>query len=613
MAGDPHAEHGALKQTVHSADNPTRGLIDNRTFTKHKSMSIPATDENVLLEQLRQATAGEYEVLDELGCGGMAAVYLARDLKLDRKVAIKVMSHDLPSSHRMAERFLLEARTSASLEHPHIIPIYAIQQTDELFYFVMKWIQGSTLETIARESGPQPFETVQTVLREVGSALSYAHDMGVVHRDVKPANIMVDQHGKSIVADFGIAKVGTAQTLTVAGATVGTPTYMSPEQCAGRKLTGASDQYSLGVVIYELLAGKVPFESESLIGLLWCHVNEPPPPILDVRPDCPPILASVVMRMLEKEVDNRWTSLLEAVAAIDAAGNESRWSTVVSPPTSRAPAAPVPTANESDVSVENGDRTAGIEVLPAECSLGVGASAQLEATIRDWHGKPIAEQSVQWESSDRRAVSVSEDGVVTGVAGGTAAITAVRNKMIGSCVVSVTRVGVANLTLALGKHQTPVGGELRAQATAVDRFGDLLPSRAIRWTSSRPEIAAVSVSGIIKALKPGVAQISVLSEGRRASAQLTVTPVCVARVKIEPANTALVPGGQLQLSVCIADAYGYALDGLEASWSSIDPAVVTVGKDGIVTAHGVGHGVVAAQVGGKRATARVKVTPARLD
>src|SRR2546423_8005458 len=270
---------------------------------------------NAQLEALRRATLGEYEILLELGHGGMATVYLGHDLALDRKVAIKVLSPALLLMREgMVERFKREARTAAALSHPHIIPIYAVRESDQVLYFVMKHVQGQPLDLVVRDVGPLPIAMTQAILAQVGDALSYAHRHGVIHRDIKSANIMLDEEGWAVVTDFGIAKVLQAQGLTMTGVTVGTPTYMSPEQCATEEVTGASDQYSLGVVAYEMLTATLPFQEDSIMSVMYAHFNQPPRPVTELRPDCPPNLAAAVMRMLEKDPAQRWPSMDDVVA-----------------------------------------------------------------------------------------------------------------------------------------------------------------------------------------------------------------------------------------------------------------------------------------------------------
>jgi len=275
----------------------------------------PAEARATMTDALRQATLGEYEILAELGHGGMATVYLAHDIALDRKVAIKVLAPALLlMGEGMVERFKREARTAAALSHPHIIPIFAVKQSEHIMYFVMKHVQGRPLDAVVHDVGQLPIPMVQTILAQVGDALGYAHRHGVIHRDIKSANIMIDEDGSAVVTDFGIAKVQEAQGLTVTGVTVGTPAYMSPEQCATCEVSGASDQYSLGVVAYEMLTGRLPFLSNSSMTVMYAHFNERPVDITRLRPDCPPNLAAAVMQMLEKEPEDRWPTMDDVVA-----------------------------------------------------------------------------------------------------------------------------------------------------------------------------------------------------------------------------------------------------------------------------------------------------------
>lgn len=270
-----------------------------------------------LLERLRRATLGEYDVHSELGRGGMATVFLAHEIALDRKVAIKVMSPALLyGGTAMVERFRREARTAASLSHPNIIPVYSVREAEGLLYFVMKLVQGTPLDSVIRELGPLPLPMVEAILTQVGGAFGYAHRHGVIHRDIKPANILIDEEGWAVVTDFGIAKVTDTDGLTLTGMSVGTPTYMSPEQCSGATLTGASDQYSLGVVAYEMLTGRPPFLEAGLMAVLLAHATKEAPPIAELRPDCPESLRRVVERMLAKDPAERWPTLEDAVATI---------------------------------------------------------------------------------------------------------------------------------------------------------------------------------------------------------------------------------------------------------------------------------------------------------
>ena len=265
-----------------------------------------------LLQKLRQATIGEYEIKGELGRGGMAAVLLAHDLQLNRKVAIKVMLPGLVYGASMWDRFLSEARTAAKLDHPNIIYIHSVKEKDRFLYFVMKYIDGRPLDDILAQHDKLPIPVAQTILVEVARALDYAHHEGVVHRDIKPANIMIDQKGTSIVMDFGIARATDEKRFTQTGATIGTPAYMSPEQCRGHETTAASDQYSLGILAYEMLAGGAPF-SGTPIELQIAHMQDSARPLRDLRPELSLELSGAVMRMLAKDPADRWPSLAQLV------------------------------------------------------------------------------------------------------------------------------------------------------------------------------------------------------------------------------------------------------------------------------------------------------------
>jgi serine/threonine protein kinase len=283
------------------------------------NIASPTTEERAaqeLLERLRAATLGDYEILGELGRGGMATVYLAHEISLDRKVAIKVMSPAMVHGAGMVERFKREARTAANLSHPNIIPIYTVREVDGLLFCVIKLVQGTALDLVMKELGQLPIPMVHGILAQVGGALGYAHRHGVVHRDIKPGNILIDDEGWAVVTDFGIAKdLVNEVKVTSTGMAIGTPTYMSPEQATADAITGASDQYSLGIVAYEMLTGKVPFTGSSMMAIMYSHFHDEPPSIRLARPDCPQQLCDAVMRMLRKAPEDRWPSMEDAVTA----------------------------------------------------------------------------------------------------------------------------------------------------------------------------------------------------------------------------------------------------------------------------------------------------------
>ena len=272
-----------------------------------------------LLDRVVAAVGDRYAVEAELGRGGTGVVYRARDVRLRRLVALKVLPPDLAFRAGIRERFLQEAQTSAKLSHPNIVPIFSVDEVDGLVYFAMALVDGETLgQRLAREP-KLPVQVARRILTEVAEALAYAHRHGVVHRDVKPDNVLIDREsGRSMVSDFGIARAVEAdQRLTVTGVAVGTPAYMSPEQAMGdRELDGRSDIYSLGVVGYQMLAGELPFHAATAAAMLMKHVGERPRPILERRPDAPPALAAAVETALAKKPEDRWPDAAAFRAAL---------------------------------------------------------------------------------------------------------------------------------------------------------------------------------------------------------------------------------------------------------------------------------------------------------
>ncbi len=264
-----------------------------------------------LAGRIADVLADSYEIEGEIGRGGMGIVFSARDIKLRRRVAIKVLPPELAFREEIRKRFTREAQTAARLSHPHIVPIHAVGEAGGLVYFVMSFVDGESLAARLRRRERLPTEETRRIMKETADALGMAHAMSVIHRDIKPDNILLEGTRRRVmVTDFGIAKALTdasGGTLTGTGVAIGTPAYMSPEQAAGeREIDARSDLYSLGVVAFEMLTGEVPFKAPTVAGILLKQVTQPIPNITESRPDCPEDLASTVARCLEKESEDRW-------------------------------------------------------------------------------------------------------------------------------------------------------------------------------------------------------------------------------------------------------------------------------------------------------------------
>jgi serine/threonine-protein kinase len=276
-----------------------------------------------------RALTPDFELQREIGRGGMGVVYLAADVKLDRPVAIKVLPEHLAGVPEIRARFLQEARTAAKLSHPNIVPIYRADELRGVVFFVMALVDGESLAERLARAGPLAPAGAARLLRDVALALDYAHHRGIVHRDVKPENILIERESdRPLVTDFGIARLAEAAPLTATGQVLGTVHYMSPEQVSGEPLDGRSDLYSLGVVGFRALTGRLPFDSETASAVLVAHVTKPAPRLAQVAPRVSSVIASVIDRCLAKEPAARYESgaalarALEEAMAKDAGGRQ---------------------------------------------------------------------------------------------------------------------------------------------------------------------------------------------------------------------------------------------------------------------------------------------------
>ncbi|MBM3907917.1 MAG: serine/threonine protein kinase, partial [Gemmatimonadetes bacterium] len=279
-------------------------------------------------ERLRVRLQGQigaaYQLGPMIGRGGMGIVFRAREVALDREVALKVLAFDPVLNPDAFERFEREARLAARLDHPNIVPIFAVGQGDGAAFYTMRFVRGGSLETTIADHGALALDTAVKLLQEIAAALDYAHAQGIVHRDIKPANILLSETGHAMVADFGIARAFTGDAVTSTSGShtgvVGSPAYMAPEQWRGDKPDGRADQYALGVLAFEMLSGLRPFREVSMQELLRMHLNEEPPELRTLRKDLPSYIGDAIRRAMAKEPSDRFASTTAFVAALAGEG-----------------------------------------------------------------------------------------------------------------------------------------------------------------------------------------------------------------------------------------------------------------------------------------------------
>jgi eukaryotic-like serine/threonine-protein kinase len=281
---------------------------------------------------------GRYRLVCRIGSGGMADVWCADDQELGRRVALKVLHPRFASNPEFVERFRREASHAAGLQHPNIVAVYDRGEWDGAGYIAMEYVEGPTLKEIVRDRGPLPPELAADVVVQVLRAARYAHKHGIVHRDLKPHNVILDEEGRIKVTDFGIAKAGASE-MTETGAVMGTAHYLSPEQAQGKPVDARSDLYSIGVILYELLTGRVPFDAESPVSIAVQHVSEPPVPPSQINPAVPPAFEAVTLRAMAKRPEDRFQDADAFIAALQQARDTPLEATAYAPPAGPPPEA----------------------------------------------------------------------------------------------------------------------------------------------------------------------------------------------------------------------------------------------------------------------------------
>ena len=588
----------------------------DESFAFQTDSESPWTD---MVERLRRATLGEFEIGRELGRGGMAAVFLAHEISLARKVAIKVMSPGLLLDDGMIDRFRHEAITIAHLHHPNIVSVYSVRQEGGLYFFVMQYVEGRSLEQVIQQGGKLPLPIVRSILYQVGSALTYAHRSRVIHRDIKPANILIDGDGNVVVTDFGIAKATESPSRTLTGALIGTPAYMSPEQCRGTEVSGASDQYSLGVVAYEMLTGSPPF-SGSTFTVMQAHVERPPIPVRVLAGDCSPDLESVILRMLAKDPADRFPRIADAIVALGAAplaeddplrAELCRLAAAAGPAIPSAETTPISSVSLSRPS-SGGSAAAdipvgGITILPPPLGLEVGDSFALVATVRGSHGTVLPPNAVIWSSDTPDVLRFDQGGgEATAIGAGSILLTAACRD-----VRTVLRVAVAlptadEIIIPPIESAVGVGDEIRLETIVRDKRGQPV-SRPVIWRSDDPATATVDADGNFVALTPGLARIEATLDHARASVVIPVVPARVAAIHVAGRPATVAAGRSFEVVATPVDRWGRPLPGRRVRWSSSDARVAVATAEGRVRAVHPGSVVLTASCEGVTESVRVSV------
>jgi len=264
-----------------------------------------------------EVIAGRYELLEMIGKGGMSSVYKAHDRLLDRQIAVKILHPHFTEDEEYVERFRREARAVAQLSHPNIVTVIDRGEDEGRQYIVFEYVEGENLKQLLERTGPMAVRDALLLALQMARALAFAHGRGLIHRDVKPQNVLLNAGGQAKMTDFGIARSVDVQGVTITGTVLGTSEYIAPEQARGERVDAQTDVYSLGVVLYELLVGGVPYEGETFVTVALKHVNEPVPPVLERRPDVPPRVALAVERAMAKSPDERFSSMQQLVDELE--------------------------------------------------------------------------------------------------------------------------------------------------------------------------------------------------------------------------------------------------------------------------------------------------------
>ena len=559
----------------------------------------PDSGRDRLRGRLQALTEGRFRIEGRLGLGGMAAVYLASDLNLGRKVAIKVLLHGVSLEPGMRDRFRREGQAIAMLDHRNIVQVFHVEHHDDLSFYVLEYVRGGSLGDVMEREEGMPVEAVCGWFAQLADALDYAHAKGIVHRDLKPANVLLDPDGNAKLTDFGIARVEGRAKQTATGLLVGTAAYMSPEQWNAQEITAASDQYSLGILLYEMLGGRPPFEGSAL-SLLRMHAETTPPPISEVRPDCPKALARVIRRMLEKDPARRWPTLESAAVA---AGAFHPTDGVVVKPSVKGPE-----RGRSQRTDRTPSRvTAAIRSHP-RASAGMGV-VLFAVPLTVW-GLPEVMSSM---TSTRPTTELAE-------------IEGPESVVLMDSIADSLETPMETEPVPVREDRPPspvridgvpegfsleIGQRRALTARVLDARGGVLSGTPVSWRSNRPEVVEVDAGSdppeaIARATGSAVLSVSAGSISTTVDVEVEVGQPSV-EIAVDPPFLRLAERATAQLTATVI---GGSPGEATVQWTSRVPEVATVDEMGRVTAGQAGQTEIRVVAGGAVRTIEVTVEPA---
>ncbi|HUB36726.1 MAG TPA: Stk1 family PASTA domain-containing Ser/Thr kinase [Solirubrobacteraceae bacterium] len=474
---------------------------------------------------------GRYRVLSRIGSGGMADVYLAEDLLLGRQLAVKVLHHHFAEDHEFVERFRREASSAAGLSHPNIVAIFDRGEWDGTYYIAMEYVPGRSLKTLVREHGALDPVAALDIVTQVLAAARFAHARGIIHRDLKPHNVILDEEGRARVTDFGIARAG-ASDMTLTGSIMGTAQYLSPEQAQGHPVSARSDLYAIGVILYELLTGTIPFDGDTAVAIAFKQVSAEPRPPSSVNPALPPFLDELVLRALAKDPAQRYASADEFIAALHAARERLPEST----PTTVFAA--VPLAREPQPPPAESAAAPGPQIVPPGTALSTGLAPAGLLMAPD--GALPAQESE--EQARRRRV---------------------RWAIAGAAVLALVAVTLALfLPGSTGKVTVAsVVGQREATAAATLRAGGLVPVSTYAASASVPSgVVSAQAPAAGTAIAEGAHVTLVISSGPPSSALPDVTGLTASQATAKLKAAGFKPTIETQPSTTVANGRVIATD-----------------------------------------------------